>query len=60
MPGIENITVNEDKFSIDKIDDILMGKKPGKYVIFWLAGKVTWEIRVKWDGENWVDGRYFD
>lgn len=60
MQGVENIVVEEHKFSIDKIDDIMLGRKPGKYIIFWKAGAIAWEIRIKWDGSDWVDARYFD
>jgi len=49
------IEVSKNKFSIDLIDELLIGQTSGKYKIVITTSHAIWECFVKYNGRDWVD-----
>lgn len=55
MQNYETITVNRTEFSIQRLENLLIKYKPGKYKILWNTSSDTWEMKIRWDGKDWED-----
>lgn len=55
MKNYETIIVNRTEFSIDRLENLLLKYKPGTYKILWNTTSDTWEMNLRWDGNNFTD-----
>ncbi len=55
MSNCKILYVNDKKFDLDQLDNIMKKNTPGSYKIVWTTKKNVWEMYLRWTGLEWYD-----
>ena len=55
MHNYQTIYVKNLKFSIENLETKLKNQLPGIYKVVWFTSKNSWEMKLKWNGQEFVD-----